>query len=96
MGKFLQFLSGYVYLEVSGEQCERFLNLCRARGISIRNLTRSGHDSLQFVISVPHFFCLRPIRSKTDVHIRVLTKHGLPFFFLYSKKRKAFLIGILL
>lgn len=96
MERVLKFLSGYVFLEVSGEQCERFLNLCRAGGISIKNLMRMENGSIQFVLSVQDFFCLRPIRSKTRVHIRVLARHGLPFFFLHSKKRKAFFVGILL
>lgn len=96
MEKFLKFLSGYVWLLIQGEQCERFLNLCRARGISIRKLCRRGEEEITCVMSVRDFFQLRPIRSKTGVHIRVLKKHGLPFFFLHNKKRKAFFAGILL
>lgn len=96
MEKFLKFLSGYVQLFIGGDQCERFLNLCRARGISIRKVCRRGDDEMVCVMSVRNFFRIRPIRNKTGVHIHVLEKHGMPFFFLRSKKRKAFFAGIVL
>lgn len=96
MENILRYLSGYVLLEVSGEQSERFLNLCKAREISIKNLTRRENGSIYFEMSLHDFFLLRPIRSKTGVHIHVFSRHGLPFFFLHSKKRKAFFVGILL
>lgn len=96
MEKFLAFLHGYVQLSVSGEQCERFLNLCRSRKILIRKLIRCGDDEIRFLISVSDFWKLKPIRSKTGVHIHILKKCGLPFFFYRNKKRKAFFVGILL
>ncbi len=96
MERFLKFLSGYVQLFICGDQCERFLNLCRTRGISIRKICRRGEEEMVCVMSVRDFFRLRPIRSKTGVHIHVLEKRGMPFFFLRSKKRKAFFAGIVL
>ena len=96
MDRFLKFISGYVLLEVRGEQCERFLNLCRSRGISIRKLMCLKPGLITCEMSVQDFFGLRPIRTKTGVHIRVISKHGLPFFFLRSRKRKAFFAGLLL
>lgn len=96
MEKFLRYLSGYVLVLIEGEQTERFLNLCRSRGIPIRRLSHTGEGQITAVFTVRHFFLLRPIRSKTKVHIRVLEKHGLPFFFYRNKKRKAFFLGVLL
>lgn len=96
MEKILRLWAGYVLISVEGEQTERFLNLCRSRGICIRNLSCPDDRHLTGIISVRHFFLLRPIRSKTRVHIRILEKHGMPFFFFRSKKRKAFFLGILL
>lgn len=96
MEKFLAFLQGYVQLSVSGEQCERFLNLSRSRGIIIRKLVRYGDNEIRFFISIEDFRKLKPIRSKTGVHIHILKKCGLPFFFYRNKKRKAFFVGIAL
>ncbi|HIY01819.1 MAG TPA: sporulation protein YqfD [Candidatus Blautia faecipullorum] len=96
MERLLRFLSGYVKIRIQGEQGERFLNLCRSRGITMRGLARGEDGSLVCFLSVRHFFLLSSIHKKTKVQIHILEKHGLPFFFVRSKKRKAFFLGILL
>lgn len=96
MEKFLGFLTGYIKIRIENGQTERFLNLCMARGIRIWNLTGGEDGNLTCFISVKHFFLLASLRRKTNVQIHILEKHGLPFFFARSRKRKAFFLGILL
>ena len=36
------------------------------------------------------FFRLRPLRNKTGVHIQIIQRRGMPFFFLRNKKKKGF------
>ena len=62
----------------------------------MRKIVRQEDGRLLAVFSVKDFFRLRPIRSKTKVHICILKKYGLPFFFSRNKKRKAFFLGILI
>ena len=88
-----EFRRGYVKVRIQGEQTERFLNLCRARNIRIFDLRRETDQSLTGCFRVPDFFRLSPVHRKTKVKIHILEKHGLPFFFYRSKKRKAFLLG---
>ena len=88
------FRKGIVRIRVQGEQTERFLNLCKARKIKISSLDRIGEQSLEGDFGIQDFLRLSPIRRKTGVKIHILEKHGLPFFFYRSKKRKAFFIGI--
>lgn len=94
--KFLRFLRGYVQILVSGTQLERFLNLCKSRRISLERISCQDASQLTAFLSIKDFFQLRPIRNKSKVHIRVLKKRGLPFFFYKNKKRKAFFLGIVL
>lgn len=96
MERILMCLKGYVKISVRGAQMERFLNLCKSRDIIIKDLCCKGRSYLTGSISVPAYFLLRPIRNKTKVHICVLEKRGLPFFFYRRKKRKAFFLGFFL
>ena len=96
MKNFRHCLKGYVKVSVQGKQLERFLNLCANREIRIHMLCRSGEEEIQGIFYIKDFLKLRPIRKKTKVHIRILEKHGLPFFLFKSKKKKGFLAGILL
>ena len=90
------FRKGYVRVRIQGEQTERFLNLCRARRIKIYDLTRNADQCLNGCFQLQDFFRLLPVRRKTKVKIHILEKHGLPFFFYRSKKRKAFFLGVML
>lgn len=92
---FLRFIRGYVKIQVRGSQLERFLNLCRSRGIIIRELKNTGDNKLTGYICKRDFFLFGPVRAKTGVRIHILEKHGLPFFFHRNRKRKAFFLGIL-
>ena len=96
MEKLICFWKGYIKIQVRGEQTERFLNLCRGRKICIRNLCCHPDGELTGVLAVKDFFLLGPLCRKTGVRIHIVEKHGLPFFFYRSKKRKAFFLGILL
>lgn len=94
--RLLCLLYGYVRILVKGSQAERFLNLCRSRRIVMGDIVRKNDQELSMILSVKDFLRLRPIRSKTKVHIRILKKYGLPFFFYRNKKRKAFFLGVFL
>nr|WP_294528341.1 sporulation protein YqfD [uncultured Blautia sp.] len=86
---------GFVWICISGGEQERFLNLCRARGIILEDLCFKD-SGLCAMISVKDFFRLSSVRRKAKVHIHILKKQGMPFFFLRLKKRKAFFLGFFL
>lgn len=88
--------NGYVKIQIRGGQTERFLNLCKGRNIAVYDLQRKESQCLTGCLSISDFFKLKPIHKKTKVQIHILEKHGLPFFFYRSKKRKAFFLGIML
>lgn len=96
MERIFRFIAGYILIAVEGKQTERFLNLCRAKGIVIRKITYQGEGKFYAVISAKNFLKLGSVHKKTKVHIHILEKHGLPFFFLKCQKRKAFFLGIFL
>ena len=96
MEKILKLIYGYVVMMVGGEQLERFLNLCRNRNIYMEKIHYLDTDRFTAQIQAKDFLRLRPVRSKTGVHIQIMQKRGLPFFFFRNKKRKAFFAGMLL
>ena len=81
---------------ISGEQIERFLNLCKSRGISLEKIRCLQERQIMAQMSATDFFQLRTVRNKTGVHIQIKRKRGLlTLFFFRNKKRKAFFAGIL-
>ena len=96
MNRILNLIYGYVEILVQGENPERFLNLCKNRKIYMEKIRYTDDDRLTAQIRAADFRRLGPIRRKTGVHIRIIQKRGMPFFFFRNRKRKAFFAGLLL
>ena len=95
LNKFFNFFKGYVIIEISGKNSERFINICLRRGISIGGVERRG-QCLVTRIYISDFTKLPAIRRKTKVKIRILKKRGVKHFIKRYKKRAAFALCALL
>lgn len=96
MAKILKLVYGYLIILVQGEQLERFLNICKNKKIYMEKIQSRDEGQITAQIEIRDFFRLKPVRNKTGVHIRIIQKRGMPFFFFRSKKRKAFFAGMVL
>ena len=88
MLKFLKLIYGYVIILVRGENLERFLNLCKSRKVYMEKIRYREDGQLMAQMQAADFFRLRPLRNKTGVHIQIIQRRGMPFFFLRNKKLK--------
>lgn len=95
MGNFLRWLGGSVDVSVGEEQIERFLNLCRNRGLFLYRI-RHTETTYRFRMPLADYRQIRPIAKKTGVRPRIVRKSGLPFVIGEWKKKKVFAGGFLL
>ena len=95
LNKFFNFLKGYVIIEITGQNPERFINICLRRGIDVRGVKRRG-NALVTRVWADDFKRLRAIRQKTRVRIRILKKRGVRYFIKRYKKRVVFVICAIL
>lgn len=84
---------GRLYFEISGQNVERFLNLCAKSNIVLWDLKPSG-KGYSFFIRKKAYTTLENLAEKTHIHITLLGRYGLPFFLLEHRKRKAFFFSI--
>lgn len=84
---------GYVRVRLKGLDRERFLNLCRSRGIELWDLRVTGEDCEGFM-TVSGFFSSREPQKKSGIRLSVRKRFGLPFFLRRNRKRKAFFAGL--
>lgn len=92
----LKYLKGYVNIFVEGAFLERFINICRSKNIVLWNIERKKSTIMYVNISMADFKRIKRIANKTKSRVRIKTKKGLPFIFYRYKKRKIFLICLLL
>ena len=89
----LKYLFGYLEVSLTGYAPERFLNLCSNHNILIWNLAPT-QDGYRFYISIAGFKKLHPILRKTKTKVRIQKRVGIPFFLFRYRKRKLFVVGI--
>lgn len=92
---FIKYLKGYVMIRVSGYSPERFMNLCKNRGILLWDVQNCG-EYYRMCVSISGFFRMKACLQKTKTKAAIEQKCGLPFLVPKMKKRKFFGIGLFL
>ncbi len=81
---------------MEGYYIERFINICSKKQIILWNLERKDNITLVADIDKKEFKRLREITRKTKCKVKIQKKIGLPFVVRKYKKRKIFLILLVL
>jgi similar to stage IV sporulation protein len=76
----MKFIRGYLKVRIYGFSPERFINLCSSRNILIWGL-ENRENKYEMFLSVSDFRRLKPILKKTNTKLKIMERHGLPFFF---------------
>lgn len=85
----------YIIIKIFGNSAERFLNLCRHRGINIWDIHVDEYG-ITGSITVDDFYRLKEIRLKTGMKVDIIKKKGIRFLLFKYRKHYAFVIGIVL
>ena len=88
------YILGYLNIEVEGIFVERFINICKSRGIFLWNVKMKKGVLLYANIGIKDYKNIRTIAKKTGTRIKIKKKCGIPFILNKYKKRKIF-AGIL-
>ncbi len=91
---FLDFLKGYVVFYGEGGFPERFINLCSGNKIDIRNV-KMQKDTITAECGVRSYVKIRKVAKKSGMKVRIISKHGLPFFIHRNRKRTGIIAGLL-
>ena len=92
----INFLFGYLNVEVEGYYVERFINNCISKNIFFWKMERSKSTIMHMNIGANEFKQAAKIAQKHGCRIKINGKHGLPFVLKKYKKRKIFFILLLL
>ena len=92
----LKYILGYVRITVEGYYIERFINICTNNKILIWNLKREKGVKLYLNIGINDFKKISQVARKTNCKVRILRKRGIPFLLNRYKKRKIFVLFLIL
>lgn len=92
----ISYIIGYIRISVEGYYLERFINICSNNKIAIWKLKKGKNIDLYLNARIQDFKELLKIAKKTGCKIKIQKKCGLPFLMKKYKKRKIFLIFLIL
>lgn len=87
--------STYVIIRVTSDSAERFLNMCRHKGIVFWDIVRN-EEGFEGKITRTDFLQLKEVCRKTGSRVSIIKRKGLRFLLFQYRKHYSFLAGILL
>ena len=91
----LKYVMGYVRLTIEGYYIERFINICTTNKILIWSLKREKGVKLHLNIGIQDFYKAIKVAKKLKCKVKIEKKRGVPFLLNKYRKRKVFLISLI-
>ena len=92
----LNYLLGYVNIIVEGFFVERFINICMSKNIFLWKIKRDKSAIISANVGIQDFKNAVKIAKQTKCKIKIQSKKGMPFIFNKYKKRKIFVLLLLI
>ena len=92
----ISYLLGFVKISVEGYYLERFINICSNNNITIWNLKRDKDVKLNLNVRIQDFKEILKVAKKVGCKVKIQKKCGFPFLLNKYKKRKIFLVLLIL
>lgn len=92
----ISYIVGYLTVSVEGYYIERFINICKNQKVVIWNLKRKKNILLLLNIRTKDFREMCQIAKKVNCKVKILNKKGFPFLMNRYKKRKIFVVFLLI
>lgn len=87
--KIFKFIKGYVIIEVTGKNKERFINMCLNNFLDISDVIPCG-DGLVLKTDRSGFLSMRRLAKKSGVRVRILEKRGVKYTLRRYHRRYGF------
>ncbi len=94
--KLHDFIKGYVLVEISGNFCEKFLNLVIKRKIKLKDVYRINEDKLILKIYIKDFIKIKNIAKTSSCKVKIAKRNGLHFTIQKYRRRLFLILGIAL
>ena len=92
----INYIFGYLNIEIEGYYIERFINTCISKNIFLWGIKRSRATILQANIGAEDFKEGIKIAKKHGCRVKIKSKNGFPFIRKKYKKRKIFMTSCLI
>lgn len=88
----LNYILGYINIQIEGYYIERFINVCMKNGIFLWGLDRKTSTLMNAKAGINNYRELLEIAKKNGCRVKIKRKRGIPFLVKRYRKRKGLLI----
>ncbi len=96
MQQLIGYLFGFLTVAIRGGSHERFMNLCAVQKRDLWNYTLRGEEYVTVQIRASEYKNLRKAARQSGVKLKIITRHGLPFFLHKFRHRYGLIAGALI
>ncbi|MBZ4653762.1 MAG: putative rane protein [Peptococcaceae bacterium] len=93
--KWYGMLTGYVEVNLWGENPERVINMAMSRGIYLWDIRQVDKGYFRLKVRLGGYKALRHIVRRSSCRIKIREKKGFPFWLFRAQKRKILVSGVL-
>lgn len=94
--KIINYINGYLRIIIEGYYIERFINICRNKHYMMWNLKKKNDIKMELNIEIKKFKEICKIAKRTGCKVKIKAKRGFPFFINRYKKRKIFVLFLMI
>lgn len=91
-----KFVKGYVTVYIEGIFLEKFTNLCAVNCLPFWNVKRYGIAKMVGSTTISGYRKMRHIAKKCGCRVKICRRRGVPFIVHKYRKRKIFVVGVIL
>ena len=91
--RLLNFIKGFVVFSARGGFPERFINLCWANNLGIKNI-RTYKETITATCDIKSYRKIRPVAKKAGMKVQIIKKKGLLFWLHKKRKRVGVVWGL--
>lgn len=96
INKVINWIKGYVIIEIEGLFLEKFTNFCIANQLSFWNVIKISNTKIRLTTDIKSFKKMRKYARKTRCRMKLIQRNGIPFKAFKYRKRKWFIVGVLI
>ncbi|TDT51098.1 sporulation protein YqfD [Fonticella tunisiensis] len=94
--KVREFIAGFVTVKVEVLNPEKFINMVSRYGMVMWDIERVNFTTLKLKMRYDQYRKIKTIARKTGAKIKIVNKHGAHFIFNKLRRRKFFIIGLII
>ena len=94
--RIMNYIYGYLRIIVEGYYIERFINICRNKKYTMWNIKKNNDIKISLNIEIKNYKEICRVARNTHCKVKIKAKRGLPFLINKYKKRKIFVLFLLI